>query len=460
MTRTPQYLGNFWQVLTRPHRSIQCPYEQRRARILSPVLLSLWLLFIIAIFVQASTFTVISTAALFSIPYLVSRTRYFANALPLATTIIIYSIMGQIAQTNVREIDINAYLQWFVLPMTLGSFLLVPRKFLFFVGLICGLSLMLKIIFPAIPTFPFWGAWSYVFTIGVLLVVASFVQEYYFFRPQINEIKETQAALLTKNKELDELNQSLEQRVQERTQALETALQQAYSAVQVKNEFLSVMSHELRTPLNAIIGYQELVLLSDNLDEDNALMLNYSLENADRLLTLINDMLDLNRLELGDYKVHYNCIHLKNFLNKFEKQMRLLADQKALDLQISVDPHLPEMVQADEKILHKILFHLVANAIKFTENGSVSVTVGKVSQQLRIIVQDSGIGIPAEMHHAIFESFRQVDSTSRRKYGGSGLGLSIVQQLCEILNGRIEVASVVNQGSTFTVCLPLIVRQA
>src|SRR5262249_32773942 len=140
----------------------------------------------------------------------------------------------------------------------------------------------------------------------------------------------------------------------------------------------------------------------------------------------------------------------------WESQMDVLAKQKGVDFIVEVDKNLPERVLVDEDAITKIVTNLMSNAFKFTEKGSVSLKMSNQAGKWVIEVKDTGVGIPAHMHHPIFEAFRQVDGSSRRAYGGTGLGLSIVERLCKALNGTIRLDSTMGVGSTFTVTLPLV----
>ncbi|MEO1166324.1 MAG: HAMP domain-containing sensor histidine kinase, partial [Chloroflexota bacterium] len=263
------------------------------------------------------------------------------------------------------------------------------------------------------------------------------------------------AELEQADKALREANSSLEKRVAERTQDLEIALREREEADRLKDEFMATMSHELRTPLNAIIGFSGIMLMMGDLDETKTDRMKRIRSNADRLLNLINDILDISRIESGRLETLPVDIHLSDFIERIKEQTQILADEKHLDVTIQKCEKMPEIVRLDEDLLTKIATNLISNAIKFTEEGSISVTIESIEDdKWRLTVADTGIGIPVHMHDTIFERFRQVDGTSKRAYGGSGLGLAIVKQMTEAMNGKIWVRSEVGEGSTFTVELP------
>ncbi len=250
-------------------------------------------------------------------------------------------------------------------------------------------------------------------------------------------------------------NNVLEKRVEERTKELRVATREAQEASRLKDEFLAVMSHELRTPLNAMIGFQGILLMAAKLDDRSLHMVRRSQANANRLLTLINDILDISRIESGRMQFVKSDVSLSDLIERLQSQMGVLAEEKLLKFNVDLDPALPPTIFIDEDAITKIVTNLLGNAFKFTEKGGVNLDLTQKDNTIVIAVQDSGIGIPTHMHDVIFERFRQVDGSSKRTHGGSGLGLAIVQKLTLALNGTINVQSVVGEGSTFTVVLPL-----
>ncbi|NDJ60792.1 MAG: HAMP domain-containing protein [Chloroflexi bacterium] len=267
-----------------------------------------------------------------------------------------------------------------------------------------------------------------------------------------NEIGQLADAFNQMTNQLVTTIDDLDQRVQE----LKLANAKASEAVRLKDEFLAVMSHELRTPLNASIGLLGLLQMGETLGEEDAYMIQRARANNERLLELINNILDLSRIEAGRMEIIPTEIDLRRLIAKLREDTNVLAQQKGLAFEVKIADNVPLICLADEEALTKITLNLLSNAFKFTDQGTVTLDVycDDVGA-LAIAVKDTGIGIPPHMTETIFESFRQVDSSSKRVHGGSGLGLSIVQRLSRAMGGSVRLESEVGKGSTFTVTLPL-----
>ncbi|PQO99869.1 hypothetical protein C5614_07345 [Massilia phosphatilytica] len=239
--------------------------------------------------------------------------------------------------------------------------------------------------------------------------------------------------------------------------ARETALAEAVALARQRSQFLAQMSHELRTPLNAIIGYADLLGRDrDHLSERLAAGLATIHESGQHLLTLINDILDLARVEAGKMELHPAAVHLETFLQVLANIMRVKAEEKGLGFSYELAPGLPSAVTVDETRLRQVLLNLLGNAVKFTDSGKVSLRVRPAAAsgapdmaRLRFEVADSGIGMSAQQLQRIFQPFEQV-ATAQRREGGTGLGLAISQQLVQLMGGRIDVASAPGKGSTFS----------
>ncbi|AVH70402.1 response regulator [Nostoc sp. 'Lobaria pulmonaria (5183) cyanobiont'] len=297
---------------------------------------------------------------------------------------------------------------------------------------------------------------------------------------QTQDLEESQFLVKQSNEELQQLNEELEekaellevqnrevarknQEVERARQSFEEKAEQLALSSKYKSEFLANMSHELRTPLNSLLILAR--LLADNsLNNLTDKQVEYSrtiYSAGTDLLELINDILDLAKIESGTMSLDIEQIALADLVISLEQTFRQVAHNKELSFTIQLDEKLPPTIYNDSKRLQQVLKNLLSNAFKFTEQGGIKLQISMVDEAAQVdkptiafAVSDTGIGIPAEKQKIIFEAFQQADGTTSRKYGGTGLGLSISRELAQLLGGRIELLSQPGQGSTFTLYLP------
>ena len=278
---------------------------------------------------------------------------------------------------------------------------------------------------------------------------------------QTQNLKQQQEELQMTNEELEEQTQSLEAKNKEVEAAkydIEQKTKQMEVSSRYKSEFLANMSHELRTPLNSLL------ILSKDLSENRKKNLDsIQVESAEiiyksgyDLLVLINEVLDLSKIEAGKMLINIERVSLKNLADELIRDFKHHAEQKGLQLTCKLNKQLPESIRTDSQRLKQILKNLLSNAIKFTEKGSVSIGIDRNTENtMSISVTDTGIGIPEDKQMAIFEAFQQADGGTSRMYGGTGLGLSISRELARLLGAEIKLSSRMNEGSVFSVIIPM-----
>ena len=271
---------------------------------------------------------------------------------------------------------------------------------------------------------------------------------------------------------LAEYNQTLEQKVAQRTRQLNDTIQEARDAKalaeeasQAKSTFLANMSHELRTPMNAIIGYSEMLIEeAEDLEGEEFVPDLEKIQGAGQhLLSLINDILDLSKIEAGKMDLYLENFEVTSLINEIKSTIQPLIEKNNNQLEIEMPDTLPVM-NSDMTKVRQNLFNLLSNASKFSKNGKISLIVTPYIENnldwLKFEVKDTGIGMTEEQLGKLFHSFTQADSSTTRQYGGTGLGLAITKQFCEMMGGSIEVTSELGKGSTFTIFTPVDVHKA
>jgi signal transduction histidine kinase/CheY-like chemotaxis protein len=315
---------------------------------------------------------------------------------------------------------------------------------------------------------------EYVILHGVMVMAEAIILTFIIINAtkQFIEVIRTQVTLDISNQQLNRFNITLEEQVRSRTQELESALhkhielaedfksakEEAISANQLKSEFLANMSHEIRTPLNSVIGFSD--LLEQEVKEPKQIQYLHAIKNGGKtLLSLINNILDLSKIESGHMKVELHPLHLKPFLREIMSMFIEPGKKKGIEITYKLDETIPEWIIADETRIRQILFNLISNAIKFTPKGSVHLSVHSHPSTINGMVdisfniKDSGIGISPKNQIKIFDAFVQTDGQDTRQYGGTGLGLAICRKLAYLMNGDLLIESRLNEGSTFTLML-------
>ncbi|AMO56487.1 ATP-binding protein [Endozoicomonas montiporae] len=282
-------------------------------------------------------------------------------------------------------------------------------------------------------------------------------------------VKERTSELEEKNINLEEHRDKLKKQremLQEANQALEEKAAELEKISRYKSEFLANVSHELRTPLNSTIILSKLMVenAEGSLSAEDQQSISIIYNNANELLEIIEDILDMSKVQAGELSIHMEDVSIRELCQALEDQFRPLADEKSQQFSIDVDENLGEWINTDRKRLKQILKNLLSNACKFTpEKGQVKLRVFKdvwnpdtdyTSESLNFSVSDTGIGIPLDKQKTVFQMFKQADGSTSRQYGGTGLGLAICRKLADLMDSQLTLVSDQGQGATFTLSLP------
>ena len=280
---------------------------------------------------------------------------------------------------------------------------------------------------------------------------------------QSQKLQASEEELRVQQEELQQTNEELEERsglLEEKNLEIQKKAEELELTTRYKSEFLANMSHELRTPLNSILLLSRLLAENDdkNLTSDQIEYATVIQSSGNGLLGLIDEILDLSKIEAGKMELEYVTVSVKEICDDMKGLFGPIAREKGLDFSVTVAQGVPSVIEIDKMRMEQILRNLISNALKFTAQGSVDISI-KLNdgndKMLCFVVRDTGIGVPPEKQHHIFEAFQQADGSTKRKYGGTGLGLSISRELAKLLGGEISLTSVPGQGSEFTLFVPI-----
>ncbi len=260
--------------------------------------------------------------------------------------------------------------------------------------------------------------------------------------------------LKARNEEIERVNQSLEQRVAERTEALKAATAEAQSADRAKSEFLATISHEIRTPLNGVLGMAQ-IMERDALEPPQRERLGVIRDSAQTLLSVVNDVLDVSKIEAGEMAIDPTEFRLEAFAQGIERLYGVLSDEKGLTFALTLSDPAAGWRLGDEVRLRQVLSNLISNALKFTETGGIQVEIAAGDPWVSFKVADTGPGIRPEDQAHIFDKFVQADGSNTRRASGTGLGLAISRQLALLMGGKITLESTPGAGACFTLSVPM-----
>ncbi len=277
------------------------------------------------------------------------------------------------------------------------------------------------------------------------------------------ELKVQQEELLETNQELEERSRSLEEKnhlVVVRNLEIQKKAEELELSTRYKSEFLANMSHELRTPLNSVLLLSRLLYdnTSGNLTSEQVEYAKVIQSSGHGLLELIDEILDLSKIESGKVELEYDKIRVSDITENMQTLFSAMAKEKNLAFNVVIGEKVPATIETDRMRLEQVIKNFISNALKFTTTGSITLDVNMQPDndtQISFSVKDTGIGIPEDKHQLVFEAFQQADGSTKRKYGGTGLGLSISRQLAQLLSGNITLESEAEQGSRFTLTVPV-----
>jgi two-component system sensor histidine kinase EvgS len=304
-----------------------------------------------------------------------------------------------------------------------------------------------------------------IIVLSIIIIVGAFLIERFYLKNntlkvQLQTRAEQNASIRQKNEELKleiAKRKLIEEELHESRVKAEFLANEAQQANRSKSLFLANMSHDIRTPMNSIIGFTDILLESIN-DKQNNEFLRHIKSSADYLLNIINDVLDISKIESGSLDVKEDIVNTQEFFRNIHNLFAATAEEKGLTFKEVLNENLPAFFKADSQKLKQILVNLLNNAVKFTHKGSVEIRAEKIeSDILGISVIDTGIGIPMEFHPDVYEPFKQVKGQNHSIYGGTGLGLAITKRLVNLMKGEIYFKSGIDKGTTFNLEIPIVI---
>ncbi|GAB5492865.1 MAG: hypothetical protein Phog2KO_30800 [Phototrophicaceae bacterium] len=426
--------------------------EQRDARLVTSLAIVLVIAFSLRLLFTSTVDNIlIGSCIAMIIAYGISRTRYHQLSAFIIIALLIAPTVGNLLDTPPRT-DVGDWVigrvSWFALPLVFASIFFSWRGILS-IGLgIMGILALIPTFSDVLTFYDMIGSLSVVGILTALLVLAE--------RHHDSVENDRRAELIKSNRALTDIKRTLEKRVDERTSELNEALKAAQYSDQVKSAFLASMSHELRTPLNSVINFTKFVVrgVMGPVTERQVETLNKVVGSGQHLLSLINDVLDMSKIESGSLSLFIeDDVDINAILETVISTGESLRDEKPFEIQKDIQENLPAM-RVDRKRITQILLNVVSNACKFTEEGFVKVEAKVKDKQLYVSVKDTGAGIAKEDYDSVFLSFKQTD-TGLRQGEGTGLGMPISKSLAEAHGGKLWFESEVGKGTIFYVTLPL-----
>ncbi|MEZ7276433.1 response regulator [Pseudoalteromonas sp. 68 DY56-GL68] len=257
------------------------------------------------------------------------------------------------------------------------------------------------------------------------------------------------------NSKLKDFNAQLERQVSDKTNELVKAVRAANHANKTKSQFLANMSHEIRTPLNGILGMTQLLLDNETLPEKEREELTMVHQSANNLLLILNDILDFSKIEAGALKLEYRAVEVKKLLHKLAQVFSNTSVKPNVSFALDISDDIPDYISLDPLRFSQVINNILSNAGKFTESGEIILSSHYKNGTLEVCIRDTGIGISSDQQAKLFTEFTQADISTTRKYGGTGLGLTISKRIVELMNGELKLESEQGKGSVFTLCVPV-----